>query len=102
MIDRRGFLRAAFAAAVAIHVDPKAFVEAVATPLENVIPKATVLSECEVIAIELEKITHYIRTLFDREDYFYYLLSGKPADIITTRPMRVPLEIRPGGEFGRY
>jgi len=55
--------------------------------------------EADVAASELEKVLPKIRTLFERDDRFYATLRKRPADQVSSRQMRIPLEIRPGGVF---
>lgn len=60
------------------------------------------LTESQVVANELEKVQPKVATLFDRDSLFYANIEKRPAEIVSARDMRVPLEIRPGGRFGHY
>lgn len=55
--------------------------------------------EADVAALELERVLPKIRTLFERDDKFYATLRKRPADQVSNRQMRIPLELRPGGVF---
>lgn len=54
------------------------------------------MSISEIVALEFERIIPKIRTLFDRDDYFYALIKKQEKLIIEGREMRVPLEVTPG------
>lgn len=56
--------------------------------------------EANVNGLELEKVISKVRTLFERDDFFYATIR-KHADVevISNRQMRIPLELRPGGSF---
>lgn len=60
------------------------------------------VTESIVVATELEKVAPNVPTLFDREDVFYSTIEKRPVEVISARDMRVPLELRPGGNFGHY
>lgn len=60
------------------------------------------VQEVQVLGTELERVLPKVPTLFDRDDKFYAQLEKRPVEIISSRDMRVPLEIRPGGNFGHY
>lgn len=55
--------------------------------------------ESNVSALELEKVIPKIRTLFERDDKFFAHIKKRDVEQISSRLMRVPLEIRPGGSF---
>jgi hypothetical protein len=55
-------------------------------------------SESQVIAAEIERVEPKVPTLFDRDDTFYAQLEKVPCEIVSSRAMRVPLEIYPGGK----
>lgn len=55
--------------------------------------------ESQVAALELEKVLPKVRTLFERDDKFYATIRKRPAEKISNRQMRIPLELRPGGNF---
>jgi hypothetical protein len=55
--------------------------------------------ESQVAALELERVIPKVRTLFEREDKFYAFIKKRPAEKVSNRQMRIPLEIRPGGSF---
>lgn len=55
--------------------------------------------ESNVNALELERVIPKIRVLFERDDKFFSWIEKRPAEKISNRQMRVPLELRPGGSF---
>ena len=59
-------------------------------------------NEAAVTALELERVSPVVPTLFDRDDTFYAQIERKKAEIVSSRDMRIPLELRPGGYFGHY
>lgn len=56
-------------------------------------------NEAQVIGAELERVLPKVPTLFDREDVFYAHIEKRPVEVISSRDMRAPLELRPGGKF---
>jgi hypothetical protein len=57
------------------------------------------VNERQVAALELEKVQKKITTLFERDDKFHSTIKKRPVEKISNRLMRIPLEIRPGGNF---
>lgn len=57
-------------------------------------------TETQVAALELERVLPKIETLFDYDDLFYASIKRRPAEKISNRLMRVPLELKSGGSFG--
>src|SRR6188768_4109270 len=55
--------------------------------------------ESQVAALELEKVISKVRVLFERDDKFYSNIKKRDVEKISSRQMRIPLEIRPGGSF---
>lgn len=60
------------------------------------------MTESYVTAVELEKVASKVPTLFERDDTFFATIEKRPVEVISARDMRIPLEIRPGGNFGHY
>jgi len=60
------------------------------------------LTESQVIANEIEKVDPKLTTLFDRDATFFSTIEKRPVEVISNRDMRLPLEIRPGGNFGHF
>lgn len=58
--------------------------------------------DAQVIGAELERVLPKVPTLFDREDVFYSSIEKRPVEVVSSRDMRLPLEIRPGGKFGYF
>jgi hypothetical protein len=61
-----------------------------------------VVTETSVVANELERVSPKIPTLFDRDDVFYSTIEKRNVEAVSNRDMRIPLELRPGGNFGHY
>jgi hypothetical protein len=59
-------------------------------------------TESQVVALELERVLPKVPALFDREGLFYAALEKRPVEIVSNRDMRVPLELRPGGNSGHF
>lgn len=59
-------------------------------------------SEAQVAALELERVLPKIETVFDYDDLFYATVKRRPAEKISNRLMRVPLELKSGGSFGYW
>lgn len=59
-------------------------------------------TESQVVAAELERVAPKVPVLFERDAMFYANVEKRPVEVISSRDMRVPLEIRPGGLFGYY
>ena len=59
-------------------------------------------AEAQVLGLELERVLPNVPTLFDREGTFYRELERRPVEIVSKRDMRIPLELRPGGNFGHF
>jgi hypothetical protein len=57
------------------------------------------VTESQVAALELEKVLPKVRTVFERDDRFYSNIKKRDVEKISNRQMRVPLELRPGGNF---
>lgn len=60
------------------------------------------LNEAQVLGTEMERVRPQVATLFDRDSTFYSQIEKRPVEIISSRDMRVPLELRPGGNFGHF
>lgn len=58
--------------------------------------------EPNVVALELEKVTTDVTTLFDYDDKFFTNIQKKNVEKISYRQMRIPLNLRPGGNFGYF
>jgi hypothetical protein len=59
-------------------------------------------NESQVIGAELERVLPKVPALFDRDDVFYSTIEKRPVEQISSRDMRIPLEIRPNGNTGYY
>jgi hypothetical protein len=59
-------------------------------------------TNANVVATQIEKTRSTVKKLFEQDDMFWSMVEKRPVDVISSRDMRVPLEIRPGGAFGMY
>lgn len=59
-------------------------------------------SELSIVATELEKVRPKVATAFDRDDTFYSTIEKRPVEVISARDMRIPIELRPGGNPGHF
>jgi len=48
------------------------------------------LTESDIVKIELEKIMKRVPALFERDDLFYSTIKNKNMEVISSREMRVP------------
>ncbi len=60
------------------------------------------VTETQVAALELERVIPKIQTAFERDDKFYANIEKRNVEKISNRLMRVPIELRPGGDFGYF
>lgn len=60
------------------------------------------LDEGQVLANELEKVNPKVPLLFDREDTWWSKIEKRNVEMISARDMRIPLELRPGGNPGHF
>lgn len=60
------------------------------------------LTESQVVGTEIERVSPKVPTLFDRDSVFFATIEKRDVEKISARDMRIPLEIRPGGNFGHY
>lgn len=60
------------------------------------------LNEAQVVATELEHVDEVLPMLFEREDKFFARLEKRPVIKVSNRAMRIPLELRPGGDFSHF
>jgi len=60
------------------------------------------LNNASVVALQLEAVASDIPTLFDRDDVLWGKLEKRPVTQVSSRDMRIPLELRAGGKFGMY
>ena len=58
--------------------------------------------ETQVAALELEHVRKKIETVFESDDRFFSSIKKRDVEKISNRLMRVPLELRPGGNFGYW
>ena len=59
-------------------------------------------AENQVLALELERVEEKLAIAFEREDTFFSQIEKRPAEIVSSIAMRVPLELRPGGKPGQW
>jgi len=65
------------------------------------IPSGRSLTYSQIVSAEYERILPHIRTLFERDDIFYKTIRDHNVQRISSREMRIPLIIRPGGDNDR-
>lgn len=56
----------------------------------------------QVLATELETVDPKLPLLYERDDTWFSFVEKRPAEIVSARDMRVPLNIRPGGKFRQF
>lgn len=56
-------------------------------------------NESNVAGVELERVLPKVQVIFEREDKFFSSIQKRNVEKISNRQMRVPLELRPGGNF---
>jgi len=59
-------------------------------------------TESQVVGVEMERVVPKVPTLFERDDTFFSHIEKRPAEVVSNRLMRIPLELRPGGNFGHF
>ena len=57
------------------------------------------MSEAQVAATELERVTSKVTTVFESDDMFYSSIKKRNVEVVSYREMRAPMEISPGGRF---
>jgi hypothetical protein len=55
-----------------------------------------------VLGAEMERVSPKIPVLFDRDGLFYATLEKIKGEVVSSRDMRQPLEISPGGAFRQF
>lgn len=60
------------------------------------------VDEAAVVAGEIEVVDNKVPLLFEREDVFYPFIEKRNVEVISSRDMRIPLEMRPGSAFSYY
>lgn len=60
------------------------------------------LDESMVVATELERVDTKVPLLFDFDDVFYSSIEKRNVEEVSSRDMRIPLELRPGSAFGFF
>lgn len=56
------------------------------------------VSISDIVAVEMERMLPKIQHLFERDDYFYAVLTKQRKVILEGSEMRVPLEVKPGSK----
>lgn len=57
------------------------------------------VSESQVAATELERVTPKVTTVFESDDMFYSSIKKRNVEVVSYREMRAPMKISPGGRF---
>jgi hypothetical protein len=61
-----------------------------------------VADNSDVLALELERVIPKVRELYEVDDMFYANIQKRDVEQISSRQMRVPLEMASGGNFGYF
>lgn len=56
----------------------------------------------DVIATEIERVEDRLETAYEVDDTFYSEIEKVAGKKVSSRSMRVPIKLRPGGKFGYY
>lgn len=93
-MNRRSFLKliAAGAAAETLDLDKLLWIPGQKTIF---LPTLREPSISEILVLEYERILPEIARLFERDDTFYKIIK-KGSEVVNSRPMRIPLIIKPG------
>lgn len=60
-------------------------------------------TETQVVALEIETVDKVVATAFERDDEWLTSIDiDKNVEVVSNRSMRVPLELKPGGNFGHF
>lgn len=59
-------------------------------------------TETQVIGAELERVNSKVPVLFETEARFYSTIEKRNVEVISNRDMRIPMELRPGGNVGQF
>ena len=60
------------------------------------------MNNADVVAAQMEKLRSKIPTLFERDETFYSTIRKVEKHDVSTKKMRIPLQISSGGNFGHY
>ena len=95
-MNRRSFIRliASGLAASTLDVDKLLWIPGQKTIF---LPSIHRLTYSQIAALELERISGHMKSLFERDDTFYAAIK-RNTPIISSRSMRIPLIIKPGEE----
>ena len=56
-----------------------------------------------VVNAEIERVRQKLPALFDYDDTFYRELEKRgDVEVVSSKDLRIPLEVRPGGKFGHF
>jgi hypothetical protein len=61
-----------------------------------------VLNNAATVSVQLEKVEPQVQQLFERDDTFYSGIEKRKGTAISSRDMRIPLKLAPGGYFGYF
>lgn len=62
----------------------------------------TAVVENSVVGLELERVLPKVTTVFEYDDRFFANIKKRDVEKVSNRLMRIPLELRPGGNFGYF
>ena len=59
-------------------------------------------TETDIASTELERVRKVVPKLFYWKDTFYQKIKNRPAEIVSNREARIPLQLQQGGDFGHF
>ncbi len=65
-------------------------------------PSGSYGDNSSVVGAQIETVDKRLPTAFERDDTTYAMMAKRPVEVVSTRDMRVPIELRPGGDFGSW
>lgn len=60
------------------------------------------MNEAQVLGLELESIDDRVETAFEQDGTFYAEIEKRPAEKTSTRDLRIPIKLKPGGRTGHF
>ena len=57
------------------------------------------ISISSIISLELKRITPHLQMLFERDSAFYRAIGSRKVELISSRPMRIPLSLQLDDDF---
>ncbi len=95
-MNRRSFLRLFLASAVSETINVEKLLWIPGTKTIFLPTKFKILTESQIVAMEIERLGPKIKSLFERDSVFCKILENRKVPVISSREMRIPLIIEPG------